>query len=92
MMERCDNCGKEFKEFELQQVTNFDADEIMHACGNCLTFYTKCDRCGMYRPNDLVEFDPETETHVCNLCHEEHYEENAVPMEGLDLEEESWQD
>lgn len=91
-MDHCDNCGKEVKEHELQEVINYDADEIQHICKNCLAFYAKCDLCGMYRPNDLVEFEPETKRNICNFCHEMSNEESPIPIQDIDMEEESWQD
>lgn len=90
-MDQCSYCGKEANDNELYEVINHDADEIQYVCGRCLEFYTKCDRCGMFRPSDLVDFVPETRQNICNLCSEKE-EESAIPVLDMYLEEESWRD
>ena len=88
-MDHCSNCGKEIEEDKLYEVSNFDADEIQHVCGDCLEFYTKCDQCGLLRPNDSFLYSPIADVHICNLCSEDIIDE-AEPE--LDQDEESWRD
>ena len=91
-MDRCCNCGIEANDNDLYEVINYDADEVQYVCGRCLEFYTKCDRCGMYRPEDLVTFEPETRQNICNLCNDKEEKGSVIPVLDMDLEEESWRD
>ena len=91
-MDQCSYCGNETNDNELYEVINHDADEIHYVCGRCLEFYTKCDRCGMFRPEDLVTFEPETRQNICNLCNDKEEKESVIQGLNMDLEEESWRD
>jgi uncharacterized Zn finger protein len=90
-MDHCSNCGIEANDNELYEVINHDADEIQYVCSRCLEFYTRCDQCGMFRPDDLVTYKPETRLYTCNLCNDK-AEESVIPVLDMDLEEESWRD
>jgi|GEM_PF-5749787 len=90
-MDHCSNCGKKFNEDELYEVINHDADEIQYVCSRCLEFYTKCDQCGLYRPDDSVTYLPETDLHVCNFCQEPENDIEVTELIG-DREEEAWLD
>lgn len=69
-MDHCSDCGIEAKDNDLYEVVHHDADEIQYVCGRCLEHYTKCDQCGMFRPNGFVTYEPETRQYICSLCGE----------------------
>jgi hypothetical protein len=91
-MDHCSYCGIEANDNELYEVINHDADEIQYVCGHCLEYYyTKCDQCGMFRPNESVAFAPDTGLYICNLCSGKP-EGSQIPVLDMALEEGSWRD
>lgn len=68
----CDDCGNIIYCGDVY-IANRDISNERYVCGNCISYYYRCDECGDYFGDEYIHSD-DNDTHICDSCFEHfHY-------------------